>query len=76
MNGNRNSGLMIKSKSNVIETVDNFNVNGRDAVVGLDHQQLNKQIFFDERDLSKQQMTQLNTEREKDNSNQYQFNQQ
>lgn len=39
---NRNSGLLIKSKSNVIETLDNFNINGRDAVVGLDHPSSNR----------------------------------
>jgi hypothetical protein len=38
---------MIKSKSNVIETVENFK--GREAVIGLDQ----PGGFFDERDLSK-----------------------
>lgn len=34
----RNSGLLIKSKSNVIESDDNFNINSRDAMVAQDHQ--------------------------------------
>lgn len=67
---------MIKSKSNVLETVENFQVHGRDAVVGLDQLEGDNRNFFDEGDLSKQQLTQLNTEREKDNNNKYQLNQQ
>lgn len=44
---------MIKSKSNVLETVEKFQVHGRDAVVGLDHLDGENKNFFDENDLSR-----------------------
>ena len=55
---------MIKSKSNVLETVDNL-CNPSIRAQG-DQQEQNCQ-FFDENDFNRQQLTQLNTEREKDN---------